>query len=68
MIGNVLVDGFLRATFTITRQREQATLLLTLIERLSKEDTAALADEGARRLAFAAADTRAHDIRFVAAD
>lgn len=28
-IGNVLIDGFLRATFTITRRRSQATLLVT---------------------------------------
>lgn len=63
-IGNVLIDGFFRATYTITRQRSQATLLVTPFARLSRKDTAALTTEGARLLAFAAADADTHDVRF----
>ncbi len=62
-IGNVLVDGFFRAAFTLTRQRGQATLLITPFTRLPKEDTDALMSEGARLLNFAAADADTHDIQ-----
>jgi Winged helix DNA-binding domain len=63
-IGNVLVDGFFSATFTITLRRGRATLLVTPFKGLSKPDIAALTEEGARLLTFAAAEADAHDIRF----
>ncbi|MGH3144615.1 MAG: winged helix DNA-binding domain-containing protein, partial [Rubrobacter sp.] len=63
-IGNVLVDGFFDATFTVTRQRDQATLLVTPFKQLSNQDTTALTEEGARLLTFVAADADAHDVRF----
>lgn len=53
-IGNVLLDGYFRATFTITRQRDGATLLITPFERLSREDAAALSEEGEQLLRFVA--------------
>lgn len=63
-IGNVLVDGFFRATFTLTRSRGGATLLITPFIRLSGDNADALTEEGARLLAFVAADADTHDIRF----
>ena len=61
----VLLDGFTAATWTIERQRGAATLTIRPFRRLSAQETAGLTDEGARLLAFAAADAPDHDIRFV---
>ncbi len=60
----VLVDGFTNGTWKIIRQRRTATLTIEPFTRLSKKETAALTEEGARLLAFAAADADSHDIRF----
>ena len=60
-IGNVLVDGFFRATYAIIRQRDRATPF----GRFSTEETEALTAEGARLLAFAAAEDDNHDVPFV---
>jgi len=59
-----LVDGFTNATWKIIRSRNTATLTIKPFTRLSRKDTAALTQEGARLLAFAAADADAHDIQF----
>ena len=67
-IGNVLVDGFFRATFTLTRQRGGATLLITPFARVSREDADSLMSEGARLLTFVAADAKTHDIQFAPAE
>lgn len=61
--GAVLVDGFVRGTWKIARDRGVATLLIQPLERLSKQDHAALAEEGARLLTFAAGDADAHDVQ-----
>jgi Winged helix DNA-binding domain len=61
---SVLVDGFVRAQWRIARQGDAATLEINPFERLSKSDRAALTEEGRRLLEFAAADSKAHDIRF----
>lgn len=63
--GTVLVDGFFQAVWKITRQRTAATLTIEPFIPLSPHDRAALAEEGERLLAFAAADADAHDIQFV---
>ncbi|WNZ61041.1 winged helix DNA-binding domain-containing protein [Myxococcus sp. MxC21-1] len=60
----ILVDGFVRGTWRIERARGTATLCITPFARLSREDRAALSDEGGRLLAFAAADVQHADIRF----
>ncbi|WP_228558476.1 winged helix DNA-binding domain-containing protein [Myxococcus sp. AB056] len=60
----LLVDGFVRGTWRIERARGTATLCITPFARLSREDRAALSDEGGRLLAFAAADDQHADIRF----
>ena len=59
-----LVDGFTNGTWKITRSRNTATLTIKPFTRLSRKDTAELTEEGARLLAFAAADADTHDIQF----
>ena len=63
--GAVLVDGFARAAWKISRQGGTATLLIEPQERLAAQHRAEVAEEGARLLAFAAAG-QAHDIRISA--
>jgi hypothetical protein len=62
-VGGVLMDGLFRATYAITRRRDRAELLVTPFGRLSTEESDALAEEGARLLAFVAAGAE-HDVRF----
>jgi hypothetical protein len=57
------LDGFVAGTWTIRREGRTATIMITPIEQLPKRDEVTLAEEGARLLAFAAADASAHDIR-----
>jgi hypothetical protein len=57
-----LVDGFMAGTWRIERQRSGAILLLTAFLPLARKDAAALAEEGARLLEFAAPQDR-HDVR-----
>ena len=64
--GAVLVDGFVRGAWTITRQRDTATLLVEPFAPLPTQDCIAVAEEGARLLTFAATDAAAHDVQFVA--
>ena len=54
LTGNVLVDGFYRATFALTRERDRATLLVTPFGRFSREDEDAVAAEGERLARFLA--------------
>jgi hypothetical protein len=61
-----LLDGFLRGTWRIARQRSGATLEIAPFERLSKRDAAALGSEGVRLLEFAAPADK-HEVRFTAA-
>jgi len=63
--GTVLVDGFVRGTWKIARERSAATLLVTAFERLSKKDREALSPEGEKLLRFAEADADTRDIRFI---
>jgi len=61
----VLVDGFARAVWSIAREPGTATLVVEALDgRLPAADRAAVTEEGARLLAFAAADATRHDIRF----
>ncbi|MEU5537383.1 winged helix DNA-binding domain-containing protein [Streptomyces sp. NPDC020362] len=60
-----LVDGFVRGLWRIERRRDTATLVVEAFGRpLAKKDRTALAQEGTRLLAFAAADAAAHDVLF----
>jgi len=68
MKGAVLVDGFVRGTWKIDRQKGAASLVVEPFAPLSKRDRTALADEGARLLAVAGGGARAHDVRFSSPD
>jgi len=60
----LVVDGFARGTCSIRRERGAATLVVEPFARLPKPDRAAIAAEGERLLAFAAAEADARDVRF----
>jgi hypothetical protein len=59
----VLVDGFVRGSWKLTRREEAATLDVRAFDRMPKAERAAVEDEGVRLLSFAAGDARTHDIR-----
>jgi hypothetical protein len=62
----VLVDGFVRGTWKLTRQRGAITLRIEPFKRLSSKDSAALTREGTRLLDFAAPDASKRDIQLIA--
>jgi hypothetical protein len=66
--GSVLVDGFLAGMWRITRERGRATLTIEPAGSWSTADRSAVADEGARLLAFVAGDAVDYDVRFVPRD
>lgn len=65
--GMVLLDGFFEALWKITRHDGTAALRIAPFEPLSTRDRDALAEEGARLLAFAAADAQMHEVEFMSA-
>ncbi len=66
--GPFLVDGFVRGTWRIDRQRTSATLRLNPLEPLGALDRNALEEEGARLLAFLAPDAGSRDMQISAPD
>ncbi len=65
--GSVMVDGFLRATWRLTRDGRSATLAITpLGKRFSASDRNEVIDEGANLLGFIAADAQSTDIQVTA--
>jgi winged helix DNA-binding protein len=65
--GSVMVDGFLRATWRLTRDGDFPTLTVTpLRRRLSASDRHEVTDEGAALLAFLGPEGEATEIRISA--
>src|SRR5262245_17276900 len=64
--GSVLVDGMVRAMWTLSLKDGTAVLQIRLLEQLPAQARAAVSDEGARLLSFAAADAVDHDIQLTA--
>jgi Winged helix DNA-binding domain len=64
----ILVDGMVGGIWSIDRVRRSVTLRVKPFGRLTTADQAALAEEGARLLAFAAPEADRHDLEFVRAD
>lgn len=60
--GTFLIDGFLRGSWRITRQRKTALLTITPWAKTTKKDLNALTTEGQRLLTFTAANADTHDI------
>jgi hypothetical protein len=61
--GTVLIDGYARATWNTKRTRHAAVLRVTLNTPLSRSERAAVADEGARLLAFTDAGAASRDVQ-----
>jgi hypothetical protein len=59
--GALLVDGFVRGTWSVRTARRSATLSIAPFRRISKRDAAAVEREGARLLGFVSPGSLAHD-------
>jgi Winged helix DNA-binding domain len=62
--GMVLVDGFVRGTWTLTRRRRSATLTVEPFGRLPRRDRGEVAQEAAALVGFAADDAETTDVAF----
>jgi len=63
-LSTFILDGVVSGLWAVQRERAVATLVLTPFRRLTADERRALSEEGARLLAFAAADSTERDIRF----
>lgn len=61
----VLLDGFACGMWRSERNRGRVALKIQPFEPLPERDRDALAEEGARLLAFTAPDADNHDVRFI---
>jgi len=66
--GPFLIDGFVRGTWKIDKQRMDATLRLTPLEPIPTADRTGLEEEGSRLLAFVASDAGSYDVQIQAPD
>ena len=66
--GTFLIDGVISGTWRIKQDSTAAILHLDPLEPVSALDRNALAEEGMRMLAFAAAEAGTHDIQFESQD
>ncbi|GAA1615068.1 winged helix DNA-binding domain-containing protein [Catellatospora bangladeshensis] len=62
--GTVLVDGAVRAIWSIDRRKGAATLVVRPLFQIPTRDVQELTEEGERLLAFAAPDATRRDVRF----
>jgi hypothetical protein len=61
--GTVLVDGFIGATWRLKRERDAASLTITVKSTSSRSDQTSTAEEAERFLAFVAADAKSRDVQ-----
>jgi len=61
----VLVDGFVRGTWKLAKEKGSATLTVEIFDQLSKKETAALTAEGKRLLAFLVPEAESREVRIV---
>jgi Winged helix DNA-binding domain len=66
--GTVLVDGRVSAMWSVERAKGRAALVVTPFRRLTAVERTDVGDEGARLLAFTAADADDHDVRVERSD
>jgi Winged helix DNA-binding domain len=66
-VNNLLVDGMLRATWWIERDRDRATLAIRPFQELSATERDEVAAEAERMLAFSAPDAERSEVRLEAA-
>jgi Winged helix DNA-binding domain len=62
--GAVLVDGYVKCSWTLKRDRASALLQIEPLQPLSNEDLAEITEEGLRLLCFVAADAASRDVSF----
>ncbi|NUT31965.1 MAG: winged helix DNA-binding domain-containing protein [Hamadaea sp.] len=65
-LGSVLVDGFVRGSARVTKEKKAAHLLVTGLRAFAKRDQAAITREGLRLLEFQAPGVE-HEVRFAVA-
>lgn len=63
VLGTILIDGFVAATWKIQRKRKAYTLLISPFDKLSTENQTLIEDEGQRLLDFVADDAQTRDIQ-----
>jgi hypothetical protein len=60
--GGLLVDGFVRGAWTVSRAKGVATLKVEAFAKISKAERRDVEEEGARLLEFVAGDAKAREI------
>jgi hypothetical protein len=61
-VGTVLIDGFVKATWRVRREGKAATLVVELLEPLTRLDLKVTKEEGARLLGWMAPEADTHRI------
>ncbi|HEX2141526.1 MAG TPA: winged helix DNA-binding domain-containing protein, partial [Candidatus Limnocylindria bacterium] len=67
MRGTILVDGFVRGTWRLDREREVAVLSVAILDEIRPEQRDEVEHEADALLAFAASDAKEHRVREVGA-
>ena len=61
----ILVDGFVRGAWKVEKSKGVAALTITPFDSLTRQNRAALTDEGERLVRFVEADAKSYEVRFV---
>ena len=60
----ILVDGFVGGVWKIEKKKSAATLIIEPFAPLTKQNRAALSDEGERLIRFVESNAKSYDVRF----